>query len=261
MSRNALRARLHDGHPAIGGWSVIPDLLAAETVAWCGFDYVGVDMQHGLAAYGDLPPMVAGIQLGGATPIVRVPVDDLATVQRALDAGVEGIIVPLCESSAAAAAAVAACRYAPRGSRSFGPSRSRMYLGSDPATVNDEVLCFVMVETVAGLQVVDEIAGTADLDGIYVGPSDLAISLGVEVGSEDPVLTAALAKILEACRRHGIVPAIHAPSGTAARSLLEQGFAMVTISNDAMMLRTAYLRELDAVRNTIIDRPTRGIYS
>lgn len=111
---------------------MIPDLLTAETVARCRFDYVGVDMQHGLAAYGDLLPMLAGIQLGGATPIVRVPFDDMATVQRALDAGAEGIIVPLCESGPAAAAAVAACRYAPRGSRSFGPSRSRMYWGTTP---------------------------------------------------------------------------------------------------------------------------------
>jgi 4-hydroxy-2-oxoheptanedioate aldolase len=260
MSVNVLRASLRDGHQALGGWLVMPDSLAAETVARCGFDYVGVDMQHGLADYGHLPAMIAGIQLGGATPIVRVPVDDLATVQRALDAGAEGIIVPLCESATAAGAAVAACRYAPRGARSFGPSRSRMYLGADPAAVNDQVLCFVMVETVTGLERVAEIAATPDLDGIYVGPSDLAISLGVPMSSDDPRLLAALAEILAECQRHDIIPAIHAPSGAAAANLIDQGFAMATISNDATMLRSAYQRELDVVRDSKSDHAAPGIY-
>ncbi len=259
-AQNALRARLRANRQAVGGWVVIPDMLSAETVAWCGFDYVGIDMQHGLVSYGDLPSMVGGVQLAGATPIVRVPFGDFAMVQRALDAGAHGIIFPLCESAATAAAAVASTRYAPRGARSFGPSRSRMYLGGDPASVNDEVLCFVMVETTLGLDHLEEIAATPDLDGIYVGPSDLAISLGISVGADDPRLTGAYAEIVSACRRFGIVPAIHAPTGDAAAAFLATGFAMATVSSDAVMLRTAYIKELQAARGTVPEGPAAGIY-
>lgn len=247
-SSNHLKALLDSGRPAVGGWCTIPDSYSAEIVAYASSDYVVVDMQHGLAAFSDLVQMLQAVAAHGPTPLVRIPHGDLATAQRALDAGAQGIIFPLINSAADAAAAVASCRFPPLGTRSYGPVRARLHLGADPEVLNREVLCLVQVETLEAMQALDEILSCVGVDGVYVGPADLALSLGLPVGTAQPAVEDALGTVVTSCRAAGLTPGIHTASGEAARGALERGFQMATVSSDAVLLLAAYQRELATAR-------------
>jgi 4-hydroxy-2-oxoheptanedioate aldolase len=225
--------------------------VGAEILSETGADYVCVDQQHGVIDYDSMVPMFQVIRAGGAAPITRVLSNDPFLIMKALDAGAWAVIVPLVGSAGDAARAVSACRYPPQGMRSFGPVLAAGVIGSrDPEELGREVLCLVMVETMEALERVDEIAATPGLDGVYVGPSDLALSLGLsptlEVTEDEHV--EAVERIREACHEHGIAAGIHAPSGEWARRHAEAGFDLVTVATDAPLLRAAALRELTAAR-------------
>jgi 4-hydroxy-2-oxoheptanedioate aldolase len=230
---------------------VVPGSFGAEILAETGADYVCVDQQHGVIDYDSMVPMFQAVRAGGSAPITRVLSNDPFLIMKALDAGAWGVIVPLVNSAEDAARAVSACRYPPRGIRSFGPVRAAGVIGSrDPEDLGGEVLCLVMVETREALEKVDEIAATPGVDGIYIGPSDLALSLGLpptlEVTQEEHV--EAVQRIRVACHEHNIAAGIHCPSGEWARRHAEAGFDLVTVATDAPLLRQAALRELSAAR-------------
>jgi 4-hydroxy-2-oxoheptanedioate aldolase len=158
--------------------------------------------------------------------------------------------VPMVNNRAEAAAAVTACRYSPRGVRSFGPVRASMVMNSrDVAVMGDSVLCFVMVETREGVEKIDEIASTPGLDGIYVGPADLALGLGLQpdLDKEEPEHVAAVERILAACKKHGIVPGIQCGNGKAARKQADRGFRFVTFTKDSSLLPAAVGKEVAAL--------------
>lgn len=251
MSHNKLRQVFAAGGTAIGGWCTTPSAFNAEVLALEGFDYVCVDCQHGLIGYDAMVPLLASISRTPSTPIVRVPFNHTPLMGQALDAGAEGVIVPMVNSRDDAEQAVAACRYAPEGVRSFGPVRAGMYLNqASPAEVNREVLCFVMIETVAAVERAEEICATTGLDGVYVGPADLAISMGVQFGRE-PLPQAhreAIDHVVTACRANGIVPGTHTGGGADARTALDAGFRMATVSTDAAIFRQAAARHLADAR-------------
>ena len=181
---NSLKEAWAAARKTFGAWLTIPSSLSAELVAELRPDYVCVDQQHGAIDYGSMVPMLQAIRAAGATPITRVVGNDAALIMKALDAGALGVIVPLVSSQAEAARAVAACRYPPMGTRSYGPVRAAHVLGStSPTDLAEGVVCLVMVETREGLDRVEEIAATPGLDGIYVGPADLALSFGLPPAS------------------------------------------------------------------------------
>jgi 4-hydroxy-2-oxoheptanedioate aldolase len=230
---------------------VVPGSFGAEILAETGPDYVCVDQQHGVIDYDAMVPMFQAVRAGGSAPITRVLSNDPFLIMKALDAGAWGVIVPLVNSTGDAARAVSACRYPPRGIRSFGPVRAAGVIGSrDPENLGGEVLCLVMVETREALEKVDEIAATPGVDGIYIGPSDLALSLGLpptlEVTQEEHV--EAVRQIRESCHERGIAAGIHCPSGEWARRHAEAGFDLVTVATDAPLLRQAAGRELSVAR-------------
>jgi len=251
MPKNPLKAAWAEGRTAFGLWSVVPGSVGAEILAEAGVDYVCVDQQHGVIDYDSMVPMFQAIRGGGAAPITRVLSNDPFLIMKALDAGAWAVIVPLVNSAEEAARAVSACRYPPRGMRSFGPVRAANVIGSrDPEELGGEVVCLVMVETREALERVEEIAATPGLDGIYVGPSDLALSLGLpptlEVAEDEHA--EAVRRISEACHERGIAAGIHSPSGDWARRHAEAGFDLVTVATDAPLLRGAALRELTVAR-------------
>jgi 4-hydroxy-2-oxoheptanedioate aldolase len=260
VETNQLKARWRDGLPSFGGWCSIPSSFSAEVVASQPFDYVCVDMQHGLADYGQLLPMLQAVSIHGRTPVVRLPVGELSTAQRALDAGAQALIFPMISSAAEAAAAAGACRYAPAGNRSYGPIRSRMHLGSDPDHVNAQVACIVMIETRAAVDDLEAIVTTPGVDGVYVGPADLALALGYPIGSDDPELARTVARIASVAREHGVAPGIHTANGTTAARYCAEGFAFATISTDAAILSAAVQRELDAARGVAAGTERASIY-
>ena len=255
MTTNRLLDHLRRGGVAIGGWCTTGSPLAAELLAVEGFDYVCADCQHGLMSYDGMVPVLHAVARTGVTPLVRVASNLAADIGKALDAGAEGIIVPMVGSPAEAAQAVASCRYPPEGTRSFGPVRSGLFLGADPPAVNRQVLCLVMIETVEGVAAADEICATPGLDGVYLGPADLAVSMGLSPapGSPSPEHAAAIETVRRACERAGIVAGIHSAggaetAGARAAEYVRQGFRMVTVSTDAGLLRAAAASGLAAAR-------------
>ena len=246
---DSLRQLWADGRPVFGGWLSVPSSLTAEVVARVGFDYVCIDNQHGMHDYASTATLVQAILLGGSRPIVRVPWDEPGIIGKVLDAGAQGVIVPMVNTADEAAAVVRACRYAPQGARSYGPLLAGMRDPEYFATANDSVAVIPMIETEEAVANLDEILAVPGIDAVYVGPADLSITLGLPPGNpdDDKSFASALAAVVAACRRAGVVPGIHASSALAPRRL-EQGFRMITVSADVVSMRTAMTADLAAVR-------------
>lgn len=254
MRANRLRDMWAAGQPAVLGWMSLDSAFAAEVLGASGFDGVLVDCQHGMAGHVQMVAMLQALSHTPATPLVRVSGNSLAEVNRALDAGAYGIICPLVNSAAEATAFARACRYpldGVPGDRSFGPSRGLVYGGADYAHhANDIVMALAMIETRAGLDALDAIAAVPHLDGLFVGPSDLGIALGLGLGADykHPVLHAALVRIQAACVANGKLPGIWCHSTEMARDMRALGYQWVVPGHDVMWLQTEIARRLSALR-------------
>jgi 4-hydroxy-2-oxoheptanedioate aldolase len=247
---NAMKRKIEAGGAALGAWCSLGSVESAEICATSGFDYVCVDLQHGLSHLDSMVPMLMAASRTGTTPTVRVPRNETDYIGKALDAGAEVVVVPMVNTAGEAERAVAACRYAPEGVRSFGPVRSRMFLSdADPVDVNREVLCMVMIETVEAVENVAEICKTPGLDGVYIGPADLAVSMGFVPSFGDPPAEEAevIDHIRATCAAAGVIAGIHTGGGALARAYVDAGFRMVTVATDAAALRKAVLADLRAV--------------
>jgi 4-hydroxy-2-oxoheptanedioate aldolase len=244
---SAVRSRWEAGAPAVGAWCSIPAALSAEVVGQAGFDFVCADLQHGLADLGSAAAMLQAISITGADPFVRVPGNEPWLIMRALDLGAVGIVVPLVGSAEEAARAARACRYPPAGARSWGPVRVASTKATDAGACNERVLCLPMVETPEGVANLEAICSVPGVDGIYVGPSDLALSHGIAPGAE---LEKLLATIVATARKCGVPAGIHVRSGAAARQRAEEGFLLAGIATDRELLWRASLAELAAARGT-----------
>lgn len=236
---NRLRELIGGGRTAVGLSCALDSPQIAEEFARSGVDFVYLDQQHGLISQDAMIQMLRAIETTEATALVRVAGNDHALIGQALDAGAHGVIVPMVENAEQAAAAVDACRYFPAGHRSWGPIRAINGLGSDPEWVNSQVLCLVMIESTTALANLTEILDVAGVDGVYIGPADLGISLGQPPLSHGQSSNrdhhAAMARILTACRDRGLVAGISGdPVGLAA-----EGYQLVTAGLDIAMLRSA----------------------
>lgn len=245
-----MRERWAVGETAVGAWLTIPNAFSAEVVARCDFDYVCVDTQHGFNDHHGTWKMLQAINLGSATPLVRVLQNDAGLIGKSLDAGARGIIVPMVNTRAQAEAAVQACRYAPDGSRSFGPARALRQEGADYyAHANDDVAVIPMIETAEAVENLDDILSVPGVDAVYVGPSDLSLTLGLPPGNNDgdAVFDEALAAIAAGCARHGVVAGCHTSAELCQRRI-RQGFGMVTATSDLVSLTRALDDELRRAR-------------
>lgn len=254
MRKNRLHELFAADHPAFAGWMSFDSAFAAEVVAGCGFDAVVIDGQHGMAGFETTVRMLQALSHTAAVPLVRVSHNSLAEVNRVLDAGAYGVICPLVNKAEEAAAFARACRYplnGMAGDRSMGPARGLVYGGADyPLHANAEILALAMIETRAGLDALDAIVATPGLDGLFVGPTDLGIALGLGVGAshEHPVLAAALARIAAACRAHGRVAGIWCGGAEMGRAMVDLGYRLVVPGHDAMCLKAELARRLAVLR-------------
>ena len=242
MMQNKLKQIWAAGRSATNAWLTIPSPWTAEVVAAAGFDSVTIDLQHGLIGYETAVAMLQAMSGSDSVPLARLEWNDPATIMRMLDAGALGLICPLINTAAECAAFVGACRYPPAGYRSYGPIRAGLRWGPDYfAQANANVTALAMIETAQGLENVAEIAATPGLDGLYVGPFDLSISLGLARPADftDPVLLAALDVVLDAAARHDLVTGIYAGSPENALMLARRGFRLVTAAQDTALLQTA----------------------
>lgn len=251
-----LRARWRAGEATLGGWIMTHDGIIAEELARVGFDEVSVDMQHGSVEIGHLVDLFRAIQAGGAVPMVRIPAVDNVTIGRVLDLGAVGVIAAMVESTEQAAALVRACRYKPDGTRSAGPLRAQHTIGSGDWEDLTTVIKAVMIETGAGVERADEIASTPGLDGIYIGPGDLGLSLGMAPGrprddDQKARFAAAIDRVLRACQDAGIVAGIHTGDGATAAGWVRRGFRWVTVVSEYGLVINGATRELAACRAAI----------
>lgn len=242
MRPNTIRQKIAAGHAVINGWLAIPSSYSAELIAHQGFDSVTVDLQHGMIGIESALPMFQAISSTEAIPLARVPTNDPAQIMRLLDSGAYGIICPMISTVDDAESFVSSCRYPPRGQRSFGPARASLYGGADYyPNADKEILTLGMIETQAGLDNLEQILAIDGLDGIYIGPNDLALALGSVPKSEsdDPVVIKAVEHIRLRALAHGKIAGIFCSSGEAAAMRLKQGFQMVTPGNEAALMAVA----------------------
>ena len=254
MRPNTVKQRLQKGESIVNGWVGMSSTLSAEIIGLAGFDCVTVDLQHGMIGFDAAVPILQTLSGTAAIPLVRVPANDGPQIMRALDAGAYGIICPMISTPDQAEHFVSACRYPPKGDRSFGPSRGLLYGGADYYHHADEtILKLAMIETQQGLDNLDLILAVDGLDGIFVGPNDLSLALGQAPSSEPTadVVVEAIAHILARVQVHGKIPGIFCSSGDAAAMRLTQGFKFVVPGNDANILKQAATAAVNAARGQI----------
>jgi len=250
MSAREFATRLRNRERILGYWSVLDCPVATEWLAYVGWDYLALDLQHGLIGYsGMLSGLTAVDAAGGPVGLVRVEANDPTPIGRALDAGAAGVIVPLVDDAAGAARAVAAATYPPNGIRSYGPMRSQLRIGPVPAEADRDTVVLAMIETPEGLANVEEICAVPGLDGVYVGPSDLRLAVG-GAHPQDPAVAdefeAAVTRVREAAAAAGVAAGIHTPEGAVAARRLAEGFTFASVASDLTHLKAASAAHLKA---------------
>ncbi|MDP9238318.1 MAG: aldolase/citrate lyase family protein [Chloroflexota bacterium] len=257
MRPNATKAAWRRGDITYGAWLSIPSAFSAELVAQHGFDWVCIDMQHGVIDYQVAVTMLLAISTSNATPIVRVPWNEPGIIGKILDAGAMGIIIPMVNSPDEAAAAVAACRYAPLGRRSYGPTRAAWYAGADYFEHADaEIACIPMIETKRALDELDAILDVPGIDALYVGPADMSITLGQAPRMDnDGAFEEARLRIARASAARGITAGIHGNASLAAKHAAA-GYRMITITSDVAAVAAGARADLAEARQAI--SPSRG---
>lgn len=235
-----LRDLWDGGGVTVGGWCVIPSAFSAELMGRSGFDWVCVDTHHGLIGYESMATMLQAMSITGTPAFVRVPWNTPGDIMKALDAGAQGVIVPMVNSADEARRAIGACRYPPAGYRSWGPIRAALGVqGYSPETANRRVVAAIMIETAAGVAAADEILSVPGIDAVYVGPNDLAVSHGMRPSGDnfDEEHAQIVEDILDACQRHNVLAGIHCGSVEMARRWRERGFRMFNVTSDAAFMR------------------------
>lgn len=253
MSAAEFARKLRARERLIGYWSVLDAPPATERLANLGYDYVCLDGQHGFLGYTGLRNGLLAIDAapGDTVGLVRVEANDITPIGRALDAGAAGVIVPLIDTAADAAEAVASVRYPPAGRRSFAPNRSALRLGTRPADANATNVVIAMIETATALSEVDAICATPGLDGVYVGPSDLSLAVGGAFPMDPAILDRfeeAVTTVRESAAQAGIAAGIHTRDGETAARRLAEGFTFASIASDLSHLEQSARGHLDAAR-------------
>jgi 4-hydroxy-2-oxoheptanedioate aldolase len=240
MRANHVKRRLAAGEPSVGTWLALPSPEGAEYVSALGFDWLVVDTEHNPIDIRTLAQMFASMAHSRVAPMVRIPWNSPENFKRVLDAGAWGVVVPMVNSREEAERAVAAARYHPHGSRSVGGGRHGLSYaagaGEYHQQANDEVLLVLQIEHIDGVERADEILSVPGVDACFIGPNDLAASLGLGLGVplefDHPRVVEAIAEVRDAARRHGVAPGIHCSNAEAVNMRIEQGFQFCAMASE-----------------------------
>ncbi|WP_050469015.1 HpcH/HpaI aldolase family protein [Herbaspirillum chlorophenolicum] len=250
MRENRLRTLFAQKTMALSGWVSMGNSLLAEVVANSGYDAVTVDLQHGLFSVESAVPMLQAISTTDAVPLVRCSENGLGEINKLLDAGAYGVICPLINTAEDAERFVRACHYSPRGGRSYGPARGFMYGGSDYFThANRTILTLAMIETNQGFANAEAILRVPDLDGIFIGPADLNIEMGLAPDAYDaPQLNDAIRSLVALARQLGKYVGIFAGTMDMAQRMKEFGMDLVAPGTDIQQIKAEAARRIAALR-------------
>lgn len=237
---DSVAAALAAGRPALGCWSVTGSASVLRAMGEAGLDLLAIDAQHSPVGVTEVAALLRARPERRLATMVRVPANDAADIGRVADAGADLIVVPMIRSAAEAADAVRATRYPPHGGRSFGPFGFDL-AGLEPADVEARVGILAMIETAEALETVDEICAVPGLAGVYVGPADLSLALGLPPmrAFDTDQVHEPLRRIAAAATAHGVLAGVHSRSG-AEREL---GYGLITIGNELSMMTSA-IRQL-----------------
>jgi 4-hydroxy-2-oxoheptanedioate aldolase len=254
---NRIREALRQGQPSFGGWSTLADGVSAELMGGAGFDWVIVDTQHGSVTNADLVRVVQALAIGGTSAVVRVPWTDAATIMRVLDVGAAGVIVPMVNTPEEAALAASALHYPPEGIRSMGPTRGGFV---STAAANEDAVLLVMIETAEALERVEEIAAVPGVDGLFVGPVDLGLSLGLPLDwtGTSPEVLAAMDRIVAAAEAAGVFVGTVSSSGDHAKDLVQRGVKFVSLGADVGYIRAGIAKDAAVVQELRSLAPGQG---
>jgi 4-hydroxy-2-oxoheptanedioate aldolase len=230
---NRPRTQWNSGLPATNAWQAIGNTFVSELLGRAGYDVVTLDMQHGLIDRTMVPDLVRAIAAGGSAPFVRLPSADADLIGWLLDVGVEGLICPTVESAEYATRLVNAVLYPPRGQRSYGPLRGAA-IAQGYVTAAQSVSVFAMIESAPGVSALETIASVPGLTGLFVGPGDLGIGMGLGPGQNrtEPEVVETISRIRQVAKAQGLLVGIHASDPAFAATMGREGFDLVTVTAD-----------------------------
>lgn len=249
-----LKGLIESGQPAIGSWISSIDPYAVELTADLGFDWLLIDMEHTPLSRDNLRFILTALRGSASTPVVRLTSNTLEHFQTALDLGAQGVVVPMVNSGSDAQQAVRFCRYPPDGVRGFAPIRASRYLenlNEYISTANSVISLIVQIETPAAAWNIDEILTTVGLDGIYIGPSDLASFMGLPSQTSHPKVMEVMDSVIERARVHSIPFGLPTWSEEECLSFVRKGGQLLTVGSDLHYLSTAARKRLSGVRQLL----------
>ncbi len=254
MNMQKMMRALENDESVLNVFLTIPSPWTAELIAHAGWDALTIDMQHGLMDFNTALGMLHAMSSTDVVPFVRLPWNEPSVIMKVLDAGAMGVICPMINTAADVEAFVGACRYPPRGYRSFGPIRSRLYAEGDYRAYADRhVLTFAMIETAESVDNLDAIAAVPGLNGIYIGPHDLSVSMGLDriADFKHSELHGVIERVAVLCRRHGLIAGIFASSTDEAAMVAGLGYRFVTYQHDSGLLEEIARSRLDELKRKI----------
>jgi len=250
IKTNPVTDKLRSGQPSVGSWLSLCSPVAAEMMARVGWDWLVVDVEHSPVGFETMVHCFRAIQLGGAVPMARVPWNDTIWIQRTLDAGALGLVVPMVNTAEDAKAVVRNVKYATKGQRSFGGSRVAPYIDGDYRLWTDENLAvIVMIETVSAVENAEAILSVEGVVGCFIGPADLALSMGLDLGDVGPGTEheAAVMEVLATAIKTGRAAGKHCYNSAEVTLRIRQGFQFLALSSDARLLGQAAREEFGHV--------------
>jgi 4-hydroxy-2-oxoheptanedioate aldolase len=250
IKTNPVTDKLRGGQPTVGSWITLCSPAAAESMAQVGWDWLVVDVEHSPVGFETMVNCFRAIQLGGAAPMARVPWNDTVWIQRTLDAGALGLVVPMVNTADDAREVVSNMRYATRGQRSFGGSRVAPYIDGDYRTWADEQLAvIVMIETIQAVERAEAILAVDGVVGCFICPNDLALSMGLTQKDTGPGTEheAAMLHVLDAAKKTGKAAGKHCFNVAEVGARISQGFQFLALLSDGAMLARAALADYGAI--------------
>lgn len=250
----SLKSKLKKQQVTIGSWITLAHPAIAEIMAKAGFNWLAVDMEHSVITIREAEELIRVIDLCGVVPLVRLSANDPVQIKRVMDAGANGVIVPMVNSVAEAERAVSAVRYPPQGIRGVGLARAQGYGSSFDKYldwVNKESVVIVQVEHIDAVNNLESILSVDGVDGFIVGPYDLSGSLGVPGQFDHPLMKEAMQRIETVGTASGKAPGIHViePKPDELRKRIEQGYRFVAYSVDIRMLDCTCRKGLSTIRS------------
>jgi len=249
--KNPLKEKLKRGEAVIGTFVGLGNPDVTELFSRLGFDWLVLDTEHSPLDFETLQRMMQAMNGTNCVPIVRPPWNDFVVIKRILDMGAYGVLIPWVNSKDEAENAVRACKYPPEGIRGYGPKRAGMFDPDYYETANEELLIAVQIETEKALRNIDEILSVVGIDACYIGPFDLSVSLGLGLPPkwDEPRLSEAFDRVLEAAERHGKPAGIFTTLDNIEWTL-KKGFKFNTVDDDYGFLLRAARTALAKARGT-----------